>query len=203
MNYGVWRNNGRKAWISKGLVHGILATVLLTAGSVWASSAEHEAAAKGFENTDFYRIMNFAVLAIGLFIIIRKWVVPLFRDRIKGIKEQLEDLEARKKEAEAKLAHYHERLADMEKEAEKIVESYIAQGKEAHARIVEEAKASAEKLEAHAQHQIENAFQRARAELQEAIIEKAMAKAETVIREHISAEDQARLVDEYLEKVVA
>lgn len=224
MNLGMWRGKGRGAWVSKGLVCAVLVVMLFTAGSLWASSSGHESAAltsehesaahtsehegtahagQAWEATDTYRIINFVVLAVALIIIIVKWVVPLFRNRIKGIKEQLEDLEARKKEAEEKLAHYNERLADMEKEAEKIIESYIAQGKEAHARIIEEAKASAEKLEAHAQRQIENAYQRARAEIQETIIEKAMEKAEAAIREHISADDQAKLVDEYLEKVVA
>jgi F-type H+-transporting ATPase subunit b len=206
------------------MVCGILLAMLLTAGSVCASSSDHESAvqtsehesdvstsehegtghaSKGWEATDTYRIINFVVLAVALIIIIKKWVVPLFRDRIKGIRDELEDLEARKKEAEEKLAHYKERLADMEKEAEKIVESYIEQGKEAHTRIIDEARASAEKLEANAQRQIENAFQRARAEIREAIIEEAMAKAEAAIRKNISADDQAKLVDEYLEKVVA
>jgi F-type H+-transporting ATPase subunit b len=224
MNLGMWRVKGRKAWVLKGIVCAVMLTMLLISGSVWASSSEHETAVQSsghesadhtsdhegsahggqaWEDTDTYRIINFVVLAVALIIIIKKWVVPLFRDRIKGIKDELEDLEARKKEAEEKLAHYNERLADMEKEAEKIVESYIEQGKEAHARIIEEAKASAEKLEANAQRQIENAYQRARAEIQETIIEKAMEKAEAAIREHISADDQAKLVNEYLEKVVA
>jgi len=181
-----------------------MAVMVLTAGSVWASSsAGHETAGHGWAATDTYRIINFVVLLAALVFIVRKWIAPLFGDRIKGIKDQLEDLEARKTQAEEKLAHYQERLADMEKEAEGIIESYIEQGKEAHARILEEAKASAEKLEAHAQRQIENAYKRARVEIQEAIIEKAMEKAEAAIREHISAEDQTKLVDEYLEKVVA
>jgi F-type H+-transporting ATPase subunit b len=206
MNLGMWRGKGRRAGIAKGVVLGILAVMLLTAGAAWASSDGHGDAAHGgqaWEATDTYRIINFVVLAVALTIIIRKWVAPIFRSRIQGIKDELEDLEARKKAAEEKLAHYTERLTDMEKEAEKIVEGYIEQGKEAHARIIEEAKASAQKLEAHAQRQIENAFQRASAEIREEIIEKAMAKAEAVIREHISAEDQSKLVDEYLEKVVA
>jgi F-type H+-transporting ATPase subunit b len=206
MNLGMWRGKGRRAGLAKGLVLGILAVMLLTAGAAWASSDGHGEAAheeQTWEATDNWRILNFAVLAAALFIIIRKWVAPTFSSRIQGIRDELEDLEARKKSAEEKLAHYNERLADMEKEAEKIVEGYIEQGKEAHARIIEEAKASAEKLEANAQRQIENAFQRANAEIREEIIEKAMAKAEAVIREHISAEDQAKLVDEYLEKVVA
>jgi F-type H+-transporting ATPase subunit b len=200
-----WRKEERLSGVIRAGVSGILA-MLLMAGSVWASSSGHEEAAHAsqeFVATDGFRIMCFVVLLVALVVIIRKWVAPLFSGRIQGIKDELDDLETRKKEAEEKLAHYDKRLAEMEKEAETIVESYIEQGKEAQARIIEQAKASAEKLEAHAQRQIENAIQRAREEVQEAIIEKAMAKAEALIRENISAEDQTKLVDEYLEKVVA
>jgi F-type H+-transporting ATPase subunit b len=172
-------------------------------GAAWGSSSEHETAATGWEATDTYRIICFAVLAVALVIIIRKWVAPFFQVRIKDIRNQLEDLEARKEEAEKALAQYDERLALMEKEAQQIVESYIEQGKEAQARILAQAKASAEKLEANARRQIENAFERARAEVQEVILEKAMEKAEAAIRANITTDDQARLVDDYLEKVVA
>lgn len=203
MNRSLRHYRDRTAGISRWFFIEMPVLFLLSAGSVWASSAEHESAATGWVATDTYRIICFAVLLAALVMIIRKWVAPLFQDRIKGIKDQLEDLETRKKEAEKTLATYDERLSLMEKEAQQMVESYIAQGKEAQARIIEQAKTSAEKLEANARRQIENAFLRARAEIQEAILEKAMEKAEAAIRAHISAEDQTRLVDDYLEKVVA
>jgi F-type H+-transporting ATPase subunit b len=43
----------------------------------------------------------------------------------------------------------------------------------------------------------------AKAELKAEIVAKALAKAETIIKEEINSEDQEKLVDEYLEKVVA
>ncbi len=203
MTHGMGRKKIRITGVSRWLFLAVLGSFLLKAGALWASSAGHEGTGQVWAATDTYRIICFVVLAVALIILIRKWVAPFFGGRIQGIKDELDDLEARKKDAEEKLAHYNERLADMEKEAGKIVESYIEQGKEAQARIIEQAKASAEKLEAHARRQIENAFQRTRAEVQEAIIEQAMAKAEAAIREHITTEDQTKLVDEYLEKVVA
>ena len=50
---------------------------------------------------------------------------------------------------------------------------------------------------------IEQEFKAAKAALQQEIAEKAMEQAEAVIKESISAEDQDRLVDEYLKKVEA
>lgn len=50
---------------------------------------------------------------------------------------------------------------------------------------------------------IEHEFQQAKERLQEEILEKALAKAEGMVKNNITSYDQDRLVDEYLEKVVA
>lgn len=174
---------------------------IVSIGTVWASGGE--GAPKGWVKTDTYRVMNFTVLAVGLFFILRKPLSQFLNGRIQGIKDQLEELEGKKKEAEKQLAQYNERLSLLDKESEKIVNMYVQQGKDAQARILEEAKASAEKLETQAKRNIEHTFQQAKMKVQEEILEKAMAKAEAQIAEKITAEDQDRLVDDYLEKVVA
>ena len=123
--------------------------------------------------------------------------------RIKGIKEQLEDLEARKADAEKKLAEYNEKLAQLETEAESIVEEYIRQGNEAKARILKEAESAAEKIKAQARRNIEYEFERTKQTLQEEIFEASLKKAEEIIKDKFSGDDQDRMVDEYLKKVVA
>lgn len=182
-------------------------------GSVLAATGgEHGEAAhgdegghggKGWVNTDWYRVMNFTVLAVGLFFLLRKPVSQGLNSRIQGIKDQLNDLESRKADAEKTLAEYNQKFATLEKDKEKIIAQYTRQGQEAKARILEEAKSAADKLEAQAQKNIENEFKRARAELQEEILQLAMEKAEALIQSKITAEDQEKLVDEYLAKVVA
>jgi F-type H+-transporting ATPase subunit b len=147
--------------------------------------------------------MNFAVLAIGLFLLIRKPASNALDDRIKGIKDQLGELEAKKKNAEKNLEAYNQKLSLLEQEAEKLVEEYIRQGNEAKARILEEAKLSADKLEEQAHRNIEHEFKQAKLNLQKDILEKALVKAEALITDKITAEDQDKLVDEYLDKVVA
>ena len=80
---------------------------------------------------------------------------------------------------------------------------YARQGEEAKARILKEAQSAADKLKEQAHKNIANEFEQAKLTLQAEIVEKALAKAETLIKDQISAKDQDRLVDEYLEKVVA
>jgi F-type H+-transporting ATPase subunit b len=158
---------------------------------------------KGWVSTDTFRVMNFAVLVIVLVFLLRKPLSQALRSRITVIKDQLEDLEARKDEAERKLAEYNEKLAQLEQEAEKIVEDYVKQGNEAKERIMKEAEASAEKLKAQARRNIEHEFERAKLALQEEIFETSLRKAEEIIKNKISDDDQDRIVDEYLKKVVA
>jgi F-type H+-transporting ATPase subunit b len=153
--------------------------------------------------TDTYRVMNFAVLAIGLFLVLRKPVAQALGGRIQGIKEQLDELEEKKKAAEAKLVEYDAKMAALDKEAEAMLAEYVKQGEDAKARILEEAEAAAEKLKEQASKNIEYEFLQAKTELKAHIVEKALAKAEAIIKEKINSEDQDKLVDEYLEKVVA
>ena len=170
---------------------------------VFPMSAALAASGKGWVQTDSFRVLNFVVLVVALFFILRKPVSSALSSRIDGIKKQLQDLENQKEAAEKKLAEYSDKLSELEKEAEHIVADYIKQGKEAKARILKEAEASAEKLQAQARRNIEHEFDQAKQQLQAEVLEKSLAKAEALIKEKISADDQTRLVDEYLEKVEA
>jgi len=182
------------------LVTGVLLFCFI--GLALASSGG-EGGTKGWVATDTYRVMNFTVLAVALFLLLRKPASQALDGRIKGIKEQLVELETKKKEAEKQLAAYNEKFALLEQEAEKLIEEYIRQGKEAKARILEEAQAAAEKLEEQAVRNIEHEFKQAKLKLQEEILEKTLVKAEELIKGKINDQDQEKLVDEYLEKVVA
>ena len=178
-------------------------TLLLAFSGVAFGASGEDGGAKGWVATDTYKVMNFAVLAIALIYLLRKPVSQALNDRIKGIKEQLGELEAQKKKAEGELAEYNEKFKMLDQEAEKLIAQYIQQGEDAKAKIIKEAEAAAEKLEDQARRNIEHEFKKAKEKLQEEVLEKAMAQAEDIIKTRISGEDHERLVDEYLEKVVA
>ncbi|MDH3574242.1 MAG: ATP synthase F0 subunit B [Desulfobacteraceae bacterium] len=167
------------------------------------ASSEGETKSKGWVATDTYKVMNFGVLAIGLFLLMRKPVSQALNSRISGIKEQLSELEEKKQAAEKQLAEYTEKFSSLEQETEKLIEDYIRQGNAAKARIIDEAKKSAEKLEEQARRNIDHEFKQAKLELQQEILEKALEKSEKILKDKITAKDEEKLVDEYLDKVVA
>ena len=187
------------------IIVGVLVVLLsVSMGLVNALGASGgEGGAKGWIATDTWRVMNFVVLLVALIFILRKPISQALSSRIKDIREQLESLETQKTEAEKQLAQYNEKLSQLESEAEKIVEGYIKQGNEAKAKILKEAQESAEKLQAQARRSIEHEFDKARQELQRDVVEKSLVKAEETLKKAITAKDQNKLVDEYLDKVVA
>ncbi len=182
----------------------IAGTLFVSSGTVFGSSegGHGESQTKGWVKTDWYRVMNFSVLAIALFLVLRKPVAQALSGRIKEIQDQLNELEAKKKEAEDSLVEYDKKLSQLEKESETIIAEYKRQGEEAKARILKEAESAAVKLEDQAKRTIEHEFKIAKLKLQEEILEEALKKAEEIVKGSITSDDQDRLVDEYLDKVV-
>ncbi|MFO7910955.1 MAG: F0F1 ATP synthase subunit B [Desulfotignum sp.] len=176
---------------------------------VFTSTAMVWAAAPGGEVhndwlvIDTWKTLNFAVLAIALFFLGRKPAKNFFSSRRKQISDEIKDLEQKKAVAEKQLAEYETRFKNLDQESEKIIADYIKQGEKAKERIIAQAEAQAAKLEDMAKRNIEQEFKAARLQLQQEIAGLAIEQAEAVIRESISSDDQDKLVDDYLKKVVA
>jgi F-type H+-transporting ATPase subunit b len=182
----------------------VVAILVTGSGLVWAAAGGDAApgAHGGFSSTDWFRVMNFVVLAGALFLLLRKAVPRALNSRIKGIQEQLSDLEAKKAAAETRLAECTQKLGALEQEAARIMADYVRQGQDAKARILKEAEVSAEKVQLQARRNIEHEFQQAKAQLQRDIFESSLARAEDLLRKTITAQDQQQLVEDYLQKVV-
>lgn len=181
----------------------VTVSVLLAVGSVFASSGGGHGESSFDKTKDLiWRIMNFAVLAGALFFLLRKPVAQGLEARRQGIRDQLDDLENQKADAEKELAEYKAKLARLDKEIGKIVAEYVKDGEAAKEKIIEEAKIAAEKLQEHAKKNIEHEFQKARQELQAEMSAQAVTMAEALIKKSINDDDQKRIVDEYLTKVV-
>ena len=191
-------------WRYAGIVFVVLLMVSagLAASAMAAGDAEGSGG-KGWVKADWARVLNFGVLALLLFVLLRKPLPKILNGRIEGIKDQLAELEAKKAEAEKQLAGYNEKLSALEQEADQIVQEYVKQGNEAKARILKEAEATAEKLQQQARRAIEHEFDQAKSKLQADILEKSLKKAEEIIASQINASDQDQLIDEYLAKVVS
>ena len=197
----------KKTGINKRLLQGVLLVttiVFAVCGFAWASSdGGHGVVHNAWLKIDTWKVLNFGILAVGGFFLARKPVAQFFASRAKCIEDEINELELKKADAQKKLAEYQAKFKNLDQESKQIVEDYIKQGEEAKKRIIAEAEKQAEKLEDMAKRNIEQEFKSAKAKLQLEIVEKALEKAEEVIKASISSDDQDRLVDVYLKKVVA
>jgi F-type H+-transporting ATPase subunit b len=196
------KNGTNKRLLQGSLVVGTL--VCTVCGFAWASSdAGHGAVHNAWLAIDTWKVLNFGILAVAGFFLAKKPVAEFFSSRAKSIKDEIKALELERADAEKKLAEYQAKFKNLDQESKQIVEEYIKQGEAAKTRILAEAEAQAEKLEDNAKRNIEQEFKSAKAKLQQEIAAKAMEKAEDVIKAAISPDDQDKLVDAYLKKVVA
>jgi F-type H+-transporting ATPase subunit b len=183
-------------------ISGITALIVAVTGAMAWAAADGEVHNSWLE-IDTWKTLNFAVLAIALFLLGRKPVKAFFSSRTKEIADEIRDLEQKKADAEKQLAEYQARFKNLDQESKQIIEDYIKQGEKAKERIIAQAEAQAVKLEDMAKRNIEQEFKAARLQLQQEVAEIAIEKAEAVIRESISSDDQDKLVDDYLKRVVA
>lgn len=183
----------------------VVVSVVFACGTVWASSegGGHGGESSFNKNKDLvFRVMNFALLVGILFFLLRKPMAQGLEARRQGIKDQLADLENQQAEAQRQLAETKQKLTQLDAEVERIMAEYVRMGEAARARILEEARASADKLQEQAKKNIEYEFASAKQQLKAEMAEQAVAMAEEMIRKNIQDQDQERIIDEYLEKVV-
>ena len=190
---------GKKVVIVSGMA---IMTVVVGTAISWAAGAGGEVH-NNWLAIDTWKTLNFGVLAIALFLLGRKPVKAFFSSRKKEIADEIRELEQKKADAEKQLAEYQAKFNNLDQESKVIIEDYIKQGETAKERIIAQAEAQAVKLEDMAKRNIEQEFKAARTKLQQDIAALAVAQAEAVIRESISSDDQDKLVDDYLKKVVA
>lgn len=147
------------------------------------------------------RAMNFALLLGLLIFLVRKPIAAGLRGRAEQIRRELEELEARRAEAQRAYEEMARRLKDAEAEQERILAEFRAMGEKEKEKILAEARNMAERIRAQAQWTIEQEVARAKAELRQEVAEMSAAVAEELIKAKITPEDHQRLVDEYLAKV--
>jgi F-type H+-transporting ATPase subunit b len=179
----------------------VVVAVIFVCGTAWAAGG-----GGGFtidKNKDIiYRIMNFALLVGVIFFLTRKPVGKALEARRQGIKDELEDLENQKEEAQKQLAETKQKVSNLDAEVERIMAEYVQMGEAARTRILDEARASADKLQEQAKKNIEYEFASAKQQLMAEMAEQAVGMAEELIKKNIQDQDQERIIDEYLEKVV-
>lgn len=189
----------RKAGVLLGLGTGLL----LTGTAVAAGGGGGHGGIDPAKISDLiWRTVNFLVFAAILIKLLAKPAKNFFAGRSQGIAQNLDDLEAQKKAAAQALKAAEARLAEVEAEREKIIQTFIAEGEMEKAKILEKAKLAAARLQEMAAMTIDAETKKAILELKQEVATLAAKMSEDLIKEKITPTDHERLVEEYLTKVV-
>ena len=175
--------------------------VLTFCGVAWCSEGGGHGGALNW--TDFLlRLLNFGIMVAILVKLIKKPASNFFASRRENIEKLLAELEAKKKEAEETSAQYKAKLAVLDEETRGIVAELVAEGEAEKKKIIEAAQKQAEYLKQQGQLAIQQELKAARESLQEEIGEQAVAAAEEILRKNMKAQDQQRLVRDFMTRVV-
>ncbi len=150
-----------------------------------------------------WRVMNFIVLMIILVKFGAKPIANGLGARRKQIRDEIEDLEAKKVEAEKAYKEFSAKLESVEKDVDSIVEKAMAQAEIEKVRIIEAAEKSANDIKRSTEMAIANEITAAKRALKTSATEQAAVMAEELIIKNLTADDQVKIIEDYLDKVGA
>jgi len=187
--------------IKRLLIPAATVILLLVALPVLASGGEGHADS-GKLMTDFiWRMLNFAVTFGILAYFIRKPLRNGLAGRRDGIARALQDAETARAAAEAKFAEYDAKLNRAEAEIDAIAAELKLEGEKERDRIVAQAKEMAENIRNEAERSASFEVARAQTELRAEAARLAVSLAEELLTKSFTAQDQSRILDEYMKKV--
>ena len=176
---------------------------LFTTAQLWAS----EAAGHGVEhhspsiNDIWFPLGNFLIYAF----IIVKFALPPVRDFLKtrreGVVSNIAQASAKKQRAEALVSEYKAKIAGLDNEIQMMHATLREEGEREKSRLVSEAQTLAEKIKEDTQFLADQEVKIARQQLRQEIANQAEAAARALVQRHLTAADQERLAQEFIQNI--
>ena len=176
-----------------------LGMVALTAAV--AAAAEH-GGEEGATTMDWvWRVLNFGIIFGVLVYFVAKPFKNFLAKRVAEIEASLADAKASREQALSRLAAVEAKLKDKDAELQGILKVAQANGEKEKELLVKEAEDMTADIVASAKELIEAELVKAKEAIRREAALKAVELAEQMIKENVKKEDQARMLQEYLEKV--
>jgi ATP synthase F0 subunit b len=163
--------------------------------------ASEEGASRGSTLLLVGRIFNVGLVVFILVWVGRKPLSEFFANRTQSIREQLEEAQRARKEAETRLAEIRERMRNVDQELIHIREAAERDAKAEYERLIAAAQSDAEKILARTRQEIDGMTRAAHLELKAYAAQLSVQLAEDKIREEITDEDRARLFGRFVNQV--
>jgi F-type H+-transporting ATPase subunit b len=152
--------------------------------------------------TMVWRVVNFIILMVLLWKLLADKIKKYFVDRRDEIAQMIEEADKAKADAETQYADIQQKLKNVEKDIQEIKTAIMGELGSEKARIIEEGKAAAERIIQQARWTADQEVVKAKNELKEHVVEMAGDMASSMITKNMTPEDQKRILEDYLNKVV-
>ena len=164
--------------------------------------AGHSADRKGDLLDLLWRFVNFALLVIILFIVIKRSPLKdFFTARRDEIRQKLEDLKREKEEAENRYKEIENQLKDFESKRNEIIDQFKKEGLAEKEKIITEARERVRQIIEQSELTIQQEIESARDRLKSDVVELAAKKAQAIISREINEGDEDKLINEFIERV--
>ncbi|MGP3778198.1 F0F1 ATP synthase subunit B [Halanaerobium saccharolyticum] len=151
--------------------------------------------------TMLWQLINFFVLLF----LLRKFLYSPIKDmldqRAAQINGDLDDAEARRKEAEELKAKYEQKLKDARGEAQEIVDNAETRANKKAKDIINKAEERAENLKAKKLEEIEQAKKEAAAELRDSIADYTVLAANKLIQEQLDQKTHQKMIMDFIDQL--
>ncbi len=124
-----------------------------------------------------------------------------FLARHEQVRQAVEEAQRAKAEAERKAREYEAKMADIEGELEKLRRTFAGTAASEKQKLLDEAAETAKRIERDAQALIQTELEKAQAALRNEAADMAVKLAEDILRREIKADDQKRLIGEFVQSL--
>ena len=147
------------------------------------------------------KVLNVSLLGGLAFWFLSKPLNEFVNSRSQKVRQELEDAQAGRREAEERLQTFKEKVSQFDADIEKLQKQTCSEIDSEQKLLLEEAKQAAEHIRRHARDTIRQEVLKARADLHTHAATLAVTLAEGLVKKNINNEDHNRLVGEYLKEM--
>lgn len=177
----------------------VLLALAWTPQYLWAAAGGEE---HGFPGKALiFAGINFLIFILILGYFLRKPMKEFFRSRAAVIGKDINESQKLKEEAERKYAEYEQRMKGIEAEMQHLITELKSDGQLERDRLLSTAEEQAEALKNTSERIMAQELRRAKEELKQEAVQLAADMAEDLLKKNITAEDQQRIVKQYIHKV--
>jgi F-type H+-transporting ATPase subunit b len=146
-------------------------------------------------------LVNLIIVIGVLYYFGRGFLGKILSDRRNTIETDIKDAEQKASQAEAQLKAANADLEQAQAQAKRIVADAQERAKAVKAQIMDETRAEVERLKASSAQELQSDESRAMAQLRQRAVSLAVEKAQTYLRDRLSAEDQQKIIDRSISQI--